>query len=125
MSTRSTIAYHNPNTGRVEQVYCHSDGYLSGVGQMLLEHYSNESDAMNTVREGDMSVLGPTMKESVVYRRDRGEKWCFVQPDVFENMDYLLVQARREKYNYVFTNGEWHMISPNNDLVPLNHLIRA
>jgi hypothetical protein len=37
MSTRSRIAIENQN-GSVTSVYCHFDGYISGVGKTLEKH---------------------------------------------------------------------------------------
>lgn len=40
MSTRSTIAIENEN-GTIKKVYCHYDGYLSHVGKVLANQYSD------------------------------------------------------------------------------------
>jgi hypothetical protein len=39
MSTRSRIAIENQN-GSVTSIYCHFDGYISGVGKTLKECYT-------------------------------------------------------------------------------------
>ena len=123
MSTRSTIAVHNPNTGRVTQVYCHFDGYLEGVGQTLLDHYHDADSADNLMVEGDMSSLGNTVDETVYYGRDRGEKWFHVCPDVYDSIDDYMNRANREEYNYLFTDNEWKLYE-HRVLVPLKKTVK-
>lgn len=74
MSTRSNIAIeHNDNT--VSDIYCHSSGYLSGVGLTLTEHYPTRLKLRTLIALGDISSLGDTTASSctTAYRRDRGE----------------------------------------------------
>ena len=40
MSTRSYICIENENKS-ISGIYCHSDGYLTYNGAMLLDHYSD------------------------------------------------------------------------------------
>jgi hypothetical protein len=87
MSTRSNIGIINRN-GTVEMVYCHSDGYPSYNGSILLENYSNEEKLRELLALGDLSVLRENIGEqhkfddyetgsknrwTVAYGRDRGE----------------------------------------------------
>ncbi len=87
MSTRSNIGIINRN-GSVEMVYCHSDGYPSYNGKILLEHYSNEDKLRELLALGALSSLGAEIGEkhdfndyavahknnwTTAYRRDRGE----------------------------------------------------
>ena len=44
MSTNSLVAYLNED-GSVVSSYVHYDGYATGVGEMLLEHYNSEERA--------------------------------------------------------------------------------
>jgi len=43
MSTRSRIGIKNDN-GTITSIYCHSDGYLGGVGAILADYYPEEED---------------------------------------------------------------------------------
>lgn len=83
MSTRSNIGVINRN-GTVEMIYCHSDGYPSYNGRILLASYSNEDKVREILALGDMSSLGPVIGQKVdfdeytpaqcrFYGRDRGE----------------------------------------------------
>lgn len=90
MSTRSYIAKQiGENVFRT--IYCHSDGYLTHNGAMLLDHYSDEEKLDELLNLGDLSYLAPKInpdhskphsfdydkrQEGVVvaYGRDRGEE---------------------------------------------------
>ena len=41
MSTRCRIGIENKN-GTITSIYCHHDGYLEGVGEILVNHYKTE-----------------------------------------------------------------------------------
>lgn len=89
MSTRSFICKEQPD-GSYYGIYCHSDGYLTYNGAMLLDHYSDAKKVDELLSFGDMSILrekvnpDPTKEHSfdydkqqrdvcVFYGRDRGE----------------------------------------------------
>jgi len=81
MATRSLIGVLHNN--QCKAVYCHFDGYLSGVGQTLINHY-DVVKADQLVALGDISSLGAEIGEkhdfdncptgvTNFYGRDRGE----------------------------------------------------
>ena len=119
MATRSTIAFHNSNTNRVEQIYCHFDGYFEGVGQTLQENYNDSEAAASIVVNGDMSYLSETVDSTMFYHRDRGDKWMYVRPEVFDNMSHYINSAHMEEYNYLFTDNKWNIVI-NGTIIPLN-----
>ncbi len=57
MGTRSIIAATNLDH-TISAIYCHWDGYLSGVGKLLLDHYTNPDDITRLMGLGDLSWLG-------------------------------------------------------------------
>jgi hypothetical protein len=71
MATRSRIAIENQD-GTVKSIYCHFDGYLSGVGKKLFEHYDREKTE-KLMELGDISVLGESTLDTIAYHRDRNE----------------------------------------------------
>jgi hypothetical protein len=90
MSTRSRIGIREPD-GTVTSIYCHSDGYLSYNGKILLEHYQDESKIRELIALGDISVLDKNIGSKVdfqdwklrelneqvlAYGRDRNERDC-------------------------------------------------
>lgn len=54
MSTRSRIGIEGED-GTIQSIYCHSDGYPSGVGAVLLAHHNSAPAAMALVALGDLS----------------------------------------------------------------------
>jgi len=86
MATRSRIAIENQD-GTVTSIYCHFDGYLSGVGKTLFEHYDREKTE-KLIELGDISVLGESTLDTIAYHRDRNEDLHFKTflniPDLFD-----------------------------------------
>jgi hypothetical protein len=88
MSTRSYICKENDD-GSYTGVYCHSDGYLTYNGAMLIDHYSARERVEKLISLGNMSCLNENIEPdpnephsfderqdgvTVFYGRDRGEK---------------------------------------------------
>lgn len=88
MSTRSYICIEQKD-GTYKGSYCHSDGYLTYNGAMLIDHYQDRDKVEKLISYGDMSSLcenvdpNPNKPHSfddrqedvtVFYGRDRGEK---------------------------------------------------
>ena len=88
MSTRSIIAI-KVNSTKVKFVYCHWDGYPSGVGETLFHHYNNFEKINELIENGGISSLKenvnipldvnhsfstPQENVTVFYGRDRGDK---------------------------------------------------
>lgn len=87
MSTRSTITIKRKD-GTETSIYCHSDGYIEGVGAILQLAYNTADKVEELMRLGDLSRLGYYTKPKagtphdfenrqenvcVAYHRDRGE----------------------------------------------------
>ena len=83
MSTRSNIAIAiNSKDARI--IYCHFDGYQTGVGRVLKLYYSNKEKVEQLINMGDMSSIDKFIGtkhdfdncpdgECNFYGRDRGE----------------------------------------------------
>lgn len=119
MATRSTIAVKDED-GKVSQIYCHWDGYLSHNGEILVNHYDSLELAKQLVSLGSLSVLrkrieplglhsfdNPEENTCVYYGRDRGED--NTAPDVYWSEELYQVSGQVEEYNYLFKDGEWHL----------------
>lgn len=66
MSTRCLIGYKNEETNMVKYCYCHFDGYPSGVGRTLLDHYSGNNElAEKLCSLKGFSSLEPTIRETM------------------------------------------------------------
>lgn len=116
MSTRSSICVKDGD--KYKTVYCHFDGYHSGVGKTLIENYNSFEKAISIVDLGDLSFLEksvdcpdghsydtPCKGCTVFYGRDRGEEG--VSAIVCESYEDALRQNRQE-YNYLFDNNQWY-----------------
>jgi hypothetical protein len=120
MSTRSTISLQLDND-EYKTIYCHSDGYLTHNGAMLLDHYNTKEKVEELLNLGDLSCLGPKVNPDpskphsfefeqrqfdvcVAYGRDRGESNT-------QSKILTLKEMFNEtwiEYFYIFTkDGKW------------------
>ena len=90
MSTRSTIALEFAD-GTVQQVYCHFDGYLSGVGAELRSDYTDPFALRELIDGGDMSSIGSPYT-------DRGEE-LYVRK--FRDFNDYAANGQDEEYDYI------------------------
>jgi hypothetical protein len=118
MSTRSYIGRLNEN-GSVDYVYCHHDGYPSGVGSLLVNHYSRPEDVSALLELGDLSALSTNTDESVFYGRDRHETETEAKQVVDQDEFGLLDEY---KYLYDEYSEQWSCYDANNNLkeIPSN-----
>lgn len=112
MSTRSKIGMVAAD-GSVLAIYCHHDGYLSGVGQALFLGYSSRGKVECLMALGDLSVLGVEIGDKhdfndehdpmvcTAYGRDRGEEG--VEANRFETVAEFCAADYGHEYTYLFT----------------------
>ena len=115
MSTRSRIAIENQD-GTVTSIYCHFDGYLSGVGKLLKEYYTTQPKVQALIELGDISALDMTPTSTIAYHRDRGEDFNqSTDKDVesFFNENY-------QKYSYLFTKDNRWLVSNGGPVAELS-----
>ena len=119
MSTRSYIGIELDD-GRIMGSYCHSDGYLTYNGAMLLDHYSDRAKVEKLISFGDMAALNENIDPfsgrvpnfdhrqeavTVFYGRDRGEKGT--EPRIVDLEDINSPDSWIE-YCYVYgKDGKW------------------
>lgn len=112
MATTSTIAVQHAD-GSVSQIYCHFDGYLSGVGKELLAHYNTLEQAEALVAMGGASCIRETLETSEFYHRNRQEELTVEKYSSWA--DYFL-NACTEGYDYVFTpDAGWLVMTYRTD----------
>lgn len=142
MSTPCLIAIST--TKGFRSIYCQSDGYPNGVGQMLLLYYRHARQIRALFRLGDLSVLGeqlgekhdfdwsgkvparhissdPRFKICRAYGRDRGEEACRARyhrsfANLIDNADECGAQ-----WLYVW-HGELWLFSPVTPTLILIHM---
>jgi hypothetical protein len=71
MSTRSFIAIQQQD-GTYDGIYCHFDGYPSGVGDKLEKHYTDRDKILELISGGDISCLHTDVDKCEYYTK-RGE----------------------------------------------------
>ena len=131
MSTRSAIGVMHGD--KCKAIYCHSDGYLSYNGKVLLANYDS-SKANQLVAMGDMSVLGKTIGEKIdfndrmvyegdniatqcrFYGRDRGETGIefstfFNDQELFGGIDAEYFYVMKDGVWFVSEGAEWTLLS--------------
>ena len=103
MSTNSLVAYQKKD-GSVVSSYVHYDGYVTGVGLTLLEHYNTEEKAYAVSTAGYFSSLSENMEES------RKKSVHDSEGDHSENREEFEEYIRRDsglEYVYLWADGYW------------------
>lgn len=107
MSTRSYIAIEN-HDGTVSFAYCHSDGYLMGVGKDVC--VLSRAQARELIAQGDMSSVGDHYTHTNEDRRsaEPNPVRCVNSMDAFLNRafpgswcEYAYIINRSGTWNYV------------------------
>jgi len=108
MATRSRIAIERED-GSVKSIYCHFDGYLSGVGKTLFNHYDKEK-LEKLIELGDISSLENSTEGTIAYHRDRGEDLHF---KTFPNVEDLFENGFNsgEEYVYCLTKDGIYLVN--------------
>jgi len=108
MSTNSVVAYLNED-GSVISSYVHYDGYETGVGMTLLEHYNTDKCARDLASTlGYASSLSETVAESHVNRANTDEPETF---DTMEEFELFLMDNSHLEFGYLWTGGKWMVSS--------------
>ena len=121
MATRSFICKSLPNNAIVG-VYCHYDGYPSGVGATLTTHYATDERVTALLNLGSISQLEPRLvpdlgdthtfdnpakNVTVAYHRDRGEGICTI---TFPSLDVMVENVAHQlgvEFVYIWDSNEW------------------
>jgi hypothetical protein len=121
MSTRSFICKSLPNN-TVVGVYCHYDGYPSGVGATLSTHYTTTPRVDALLSLGSISQLHPRLvpdlgdthtfdnpanNVTIAYHRDRGEA---MSSTTFPSLDVMVANVADQlgvEFVYIWDGNEW------------------
>ena len=129
MSTRCMIGIKSAD-GTVQAVYCHHDGYLNGVGRVLLAYYRDERKIRQLMELGNISSLGafPIREAEVktvfgtIKVPNLDEMDTFIGCDdyggaaedeeaiTYESVDNYLEEefGSDREYLYLFDSGTWY-----------------
>lgn len=115
MGTSARICKVEPS-GKVRSIYCNWDGYPSGVGKILKEHYTDSKKIDELLDLGNISSLkkhvsgsqyhsydSPDHDVTIAYHRDRGESMYHAK------IHDTLAEVPEEDYNYVYVDEKWHL----------------
>jgi len=88
-------------------VYCHWDGYPSGVGAVLKEKFLDYHSALNLVIGGSCSALDEKYVRH--YANREGEKWEYIKPTQGKTQKEVLKPFGWSEYAYLFdeARGGW------------------
>ena len=107
MSTNSVVGYIRSD-GSIVSSYVHYDGYETGVGMTLLEHYNSDERALAVSVGGYYSSLSEDLKESLESSVHTEEVEMFDSMTEFE--EYLMENSHLE-FGYLWTGGKWMVSS--------------
>ena len=107
MSTNSVVAYLRSD-GSIVSSYVHYDGYETGVGMTLLEHYNSDERALAVSVGGYYSSLSEDLKSSLEESVHTEEVEMFDSMTEFE--EYLMENSHLE-FGYLWTGGKWMVSS--------------
>lgn len=100
------------DNGNVLQIYCHHDGYLSGVGEELNKYFKNYDDVLMMILAGDCSYIEGGV---ACHYTSKGEDWASNRPE--QGMH----ATRNEDYLYVFKDGVWK-IPVNDEMIDIEYI---
>jgi len=107
MSTNSVVGYIRSD-GSIVSSYVHYDGYETGVGMTLLEHYNSDERALAVSVGGYYSSLSEDLNESLEKSVHTEEVEMFDSMTEFE--EYLMENSHLE-FGYLWTGGKWMVSS--------------
>lgn len=118
-------------TNKFNTIYCHFDGYLGGVGKMLLDNYSDPDKVDSLLALGDISSLGSNLEADheghsfdtpvddvvVAYHRDRGEPI-----EQTESVNYTFNELVKHNVDFVYImqkDNNWYVYNWNKKILEL------
>lgn len=109
MGTRCEIGIVKDD-GSIESIFCHYDGYISGVGATLLEFYNTKEKVVALMKCGHLCGLGACPSECI------REDWSTNVPNYyFKKLSKAFYEngsddngiGRNFEYLYFFKDGKW------------------
>ena len=106
MSTASTIAA-KMNNGKIGIIYCNFDGYIAGVGNILFNHYQDQSKIEKLINLGNVSSIDKNIVDVVAYGRKKNKKR---QDAIFSGSYSQALRKfgkRFQEYDYFWDGEKW------------------
>ena len=132
MSTRSYIAKKQPDDS-FKAIYCHFDDYPEGVGQTLVDSFTDENKVDKLLELGSLSYLRDDIEaqnhfntfpyrgsevelknSTMAYHRDRGDD---LEINEFQDLETMLefFSDSWGEYLYVLDGDDWLVKNSNDD----------
>lgn len=98
--SKKFIKPHNTN---YMSVYCHYDGYVSGVGKHLYNHYQTKQKVLDLISGGNMSSINDSLTDCVYYSDyEYNQEWEDNKPTSFKSLEKYMSDNVWISYIYVF-----------------------
>ena len=108
MSTRSIIA--KEYKGEIKGIYCHFDGYLSGVGATLKKFYTDDDTIDELIKLGGISILGEKLEVSQDLRSVKIDFEVMGEKNIFRAF------VDEGTFSYLITDKDGKLLeNPNGD----------
>ena len=113
MSTNALVAFTRSD-GSIVSSYVHYDGYVTGVGETLLEYYNDEKSALGVSVGGYYSSLSEDLDASLNNSVHNEEPEMFDSFNEFR--DYVVLNSHLE-FCYLWLDGRWIFSSWNTEVI--------
>ena len=123
MSTRCAIIERVGNN--YYGVYCHNEGYLSGVGKTLYKDYQDSAKVHELINLGSLATVGDDLDFSsgtYAYSRDKGDEYS--KPYRGKTIPNVAKKINHNGYVYyvhVYENGIWMVWVTEDSEVPAGY----
>lgn len=112
-TTAYIIAPRGPNS--YQAIYVHFDGYPTGLGKTLQDHWTDPIKVQDLINHGDCRTLGDSLETSEFFHRDFGDDFkvrefaslCRFLDHAKENylVDYIYVLLSEKEWFYTFVGN--------------------
>ena len=108
MSTNSSISIRKKDN-TILSIYCHWDGGIKNVGNILFNYYNTYGDILELISRGNIESLGKTIDDCVFYSTFKYDL----------NIVHSTTFSYIRNYNYIFDNDKWFVVTDNEEWIPL------
>ena len=105
MGTRSVVGVREIGSEEIRAAYVHYDGYLTGVGLLLVNEFNSAEDARRVVDGGYYSSLSSDLEESRANSANSEDPWVWANSD--EMRDDMVHSDWEFVYIYDVDTDEW------------------
>jgi hypothetical protein len=105
MGTRSVVGVRESGSEEIRAAYVHYDGYLTGVGLLLINEFNTAEDARRVVDGGYYSSLSSDLEESRSNSANSEDPWVWANSE--EMRDDMVHSDWEFVYIYDVDLDEW------------------